>query len=227
MKRKDGQKVIVSITANTVYDEVGNVAMYQGIMRDLTEVKRLEEQLFEFQKLDAVGRMIGDIAHNYNNILNIIVGNAQLAKMSGACTGEAQMYLSSIESEVFRAADIVEQLLVFGRRAQFSVNITDINDVVKDFAKTIQEIIGENIVTRTVFSSKSPLAKIDVARMNQVLLNLVLNARDAMSGKGTLTIEVDINELTRYMTGHIRMQDPANMWSSRCRTQARELMKKR
>jgi two-component system, cell cycle sensor histidine kinase and response regulator CckA len=195
MKRKDGQKVIVSITANTVYDEVGNIATYQGIMRDLTEVKRLEEQLFEFQKLDAVGRMIGDIAHNYNNILNIIVGNAQLAKMSGAYTGEAQTYLSSIESEVFRAADIVEQLLVFGSRAQFSVNIADINDVVKDFSKTINEIIGENIETRTVFASKSPRAKIDVARMNQVLLNLVLNARDAMSGKGVLTIEVAVNDL--------------------------------
>jgi two-component system, cell cycle sensor histidine kinase and response regulator CckA len=194
MRRKDGQKVIVSITANAVYDEVGNVATYQGIMRDLTEVKRLEGQLFEFQKLDAVGRMIGDIAHNYNNILNIIVCNAQLARMSGACKGDAQAYLSSIENEVFRAADIVEQLLVFGKRARFSVNIADINDVVRDFAKTIREIIGENIETRTIFAQKPPRARIDVARMNQVLLNLVLNARDAMSGKGTLTIEVAVDD---------------------------------
>jgi two-component system, cell cycle sensor histidine kinase and response regulator CckA len=138
-------------------------------MRDLTEVKRLEGQLFAFQKLDAVGRMIGDIAHNYNNILNIIVGNAQLAKMSGACTGEAQMYLSSIESEVFRAADIIEQLLVFGRRTQFSVNVADINDVVRDFTRTVHEIIGENIETRTALASKPPRAKINVARINQVL----------------------------------------------------------
>jgi two-component system cell cycle sensor histidine kinase/response regulator CckA len=195
MRRKDGQKVIVSITANTVYDDVGNIATYQGIMRDLTEVKRLEGQLFEFQKLDAVGRMIGDIAHNYNNILNVIVGNAQLAKMSGTCTGDVLTCLSTIESEVFHAADIVEQLLVFGRRTQFSVKIVDMNHVVRDFAKTINDIIGESIETRTVFVPEPSRAKIDVARINQVLLNLVLNARDAMLGKGILTIEVAINDL--------------------------------
>ncbi len=190
MKRKDGQKVVVSITANTVYDDIGKIATHQGIMRDLTEVKRLEGQLLEFQKLDALGRMIGDIAHNFNNILNIIVGNAQVVKMSGDCSGEALAHLSSIENEAFHVADIVEQLLVFGRHMQFSVNIVDMNEVVNDFVKTIHNIIGENIETRTIFASKPPRVKIDVARMNQVLLNLVLNAKEAMSGSGVLTIEV-------------------------------------
>ncbi|MBA4390851.1 MAG: hypothetical protein C0399_07920 [Syntrophus sp. (in: bacteria)] len=197
MRRKDGQKVIVSVTANIIYDDIGNIATYQGIMRDLTEIKRLEGQLFEFQKLDAVGGVIGDIAHTFNNILNIIIGNAQLAKMSDACAGDVPAYLSSIENEVFRAADIVEQLLVFGRRTHLDVNVTDMNDVVRDFAKIIHENIGENIETRTVFTSKLSRAKIDVARINQVLLNLALNARDAMSGKGILTIEVNTDEITK------------------------------
>jgi two-component system cell cycle sensor histidine kinase/response regulator CckA len=203
VRKKDGQKVIVSVTANTVYDDVGNIATYQGIMRDLTEIKRLEGLLFEFQKLDAVGGVIGEIAHTFNNILSIIMGNAQLAKISGACVGDVPVYLSSIENEVFRAADMVEQLLVFGRRAQFNVNIADVNDVVRDFAKIMHENIGDNVEIRTVFTSKLSRAKIDVARINQVLLNLALNARDAMSGKGTLTIEVDSDEITEVQNGVI------------------------
>jgi len=195
MKRKDGKKVLVSVTANALYDDIGNVVTYQGIIRDLTEVKKLEEQLFEFQKLDAVGRMIGDITHNYNNILNIIIGDAQMAKMSGTCTGETQKYLSSIESEAFRAADMVEQLLVFGRQAKFSVNVVDVNNLVNDFIKTIREIIGENVEVRLVLAPRPTTARIDEARIHQVLLNLVLNARDAMSGKGVLTVEVGLEEL--------------------------------
>lgn len=194
MRRKDGQKVIVSITANALYDEIGNIVTYQGIMRDLTEVKKLEGQLFEFQKLDAAAKIIGGITHNYNNILNIIIGNAQMAKMSDGCTDETLTYLSSIESEAFRAADIVDQLLVFGRQAKFSVNVVDLNDLVRDFIKTIREITGENIETKTVFASTPPTAKIDGARIHQVLLNLVLNAKSAMSGKGVLTIEVAVND---------------------------------
>ncbi len=92
-------------------------------------------------------------------------------------------------------ADIVEQLLVFGRHMQFSVNIVDMNEVVNDFVKTIHNIIGENIETRTIFASKPPRVKIDVARMNQVLLNLVLNAKEAMSESGVLTIEVTASNL--------------------------------
>jgi CheY-like chemotaxis protein len=140
--------------------------------------------------------MVGDIAHNFNNILNIIIGNAQLAKMSEHCAGDVPVYLSSIEDEVFRAADMVEQLLTFGRRKQLDMKILDINDIVRDFVKIIHEIIGENIETRVVFASKPSKVKIDIARINQVLLNLVMNARDAMSEKRALTIEIHTDEIT-------------------------------
>ena len=196
MKTKSGQKVIVSATANALYDEVGKVTVYQGILRDLTGLKKMEQQLFEYQKLDDVGRMIGDIAHNFNNILNIIIGNAQLAKMSGQCTGEAPRYLASIEDEVLRAADIVEQLLAFGRKRRLDVKVVDMNHVLREFLKLTEKTIGEDIKTRTVFAPEQVTVKIDSGRVNQALLHLVMNAREAMAGKGTLTIEIGTEEIS-------------------------------
>lgn len=190
LKRKDGQKLVVSITANSVYDDLGNIAIYQGIIHDLTEVKKLEQQVLSYQKLNAVGRMIGDIAHNFNNILNIIIGSAQLAKMSGECTGTASHYLSSIENEVFRAAEIVEQLLAFGGKREMDLKTADMNIILKDFGKVLHEVLRADINVNMVYYEKPAIVKVDISRINQILLNLVLNAQDAMPGKGELSIVI-------------------------------------
>lgn len=188
LKRKDGERIIVSITANAIRDSDGNVVMYQGIMRDLTGIRRLERQLLELQKLESVGRLIGDIAHNFNNILGIILGNTQLAKMDPVAGEKAQEYLSSIEDAVFRAADVVERLLVFGRRYALNMTVVNMNSLVNDFMRIAQKFVGREIETKVVLTEKLPLAKVDVAQMHQVLLNLVMNAREAMSDKGVLEI---------------------------------------
>ena len=195
LKRRDGETVVVSVTANAVYDEVGNAVVYQGIMRDLTGIKKLEQQVRAFQRIDAMRDLTGGIAHNFNNILNIIIGNAQLAKMSADCTGEMPGYLSSIEDEVFRAADMVDQLLASGSRHPVDMKTVDVNRVVRDFEKVIGKIVSEKIKTVVSCTTAAVKAKIDTAQINQVLLNLIQNAREAMDNKGTLTIRVYREEL--------------------------------
>ncbi len=197
LRRKDGEKVIVSVTANAARDDAGNIILYQGIMRDLTNIKKLEQHLLEYQKLELTGRLIGDISHHFNDILNIILGNAQLAKMHAGQKEKMPEYLSSIEDAVFRAADLVEQLLAFGRRQPMDLKVVNMNDVVADFVKVVSKVIGENITVKINVPAKLPHVKADVARLTQVLLNLVINARDAMSGKGVLTIETDVEEIDK------------------------------
>ncbi len=195
LRRSDGGKVIVSVTANAVYDEIGKAVVYQGIIRDLTVTKRLEQQVRAFQKMDAVRELIGDIAHNFNNILNIIIGNAQLARMSADCSGDVPAYLSSIENEVFRAAEMVDQLLTSGSRQPVDMRAVDVNRVVRDFEKVAMRVVGEKIATVASYTAIPVFAKADTAQLNQALLNLVMNAREAMGGKGTLTMRVYTEEV--------------------------------
>ncbi len=206
LKRRDGTVIVVSVTVNAVYDEVGNVVIFHGIIRDLTGIRQLEQQVRAFQKIDAVRELIGDMAHHFNNILNIIVGNAQLAKISPDCTDEMGSYLSAIEEEVFRAADMVDALLASGSRHPMDMKTVDVGSVVRDFEKMVRRIIGDGITIVLSVPSTPISAKIDVARIAQAFLNLVVNAREAMDGTGTLTIRVyteDMTDVTTALDGKI------------------------
>ncbi len=206
LKRKDGTVIVASVTVNAVYDEVGDVVIFHGIIRDLTGIRQLEQQVRAFQKIDAVRELIGDMAHHFNNILNIIVGNAQLAKISPNCTEEMGSHLSAIEEEVFRAADMVDALLASGSRHPMDMKTVDVGSVVRDFEKMVRKIIGDGISIVLSVSSTPIPAKMDVARIAQAFLNLVVNAREAMEGRGTLTIRVyaqDMTDVTTTLDGKI------------------------
>lgn len=200
LKRKDGTIVIVSATVNAVYDQVGDLVVFHGILRDLTGIRQLEQQVRAFQKMDAVRDLVGDMAHHFNNILNIIVGNAELAKISPDCTEEVGSYLTSIEEEVFRAADMVDALLASGSRHPMDMRTVDVGVVVRDFEKLVRKIIGDRITIVLSLPSMPIPAKVDVARISQALLNLVVNGREAMESVGTLTIRVHTEELTDVTT---------------------------
>jgi two-component system, cell cycle sensor histidine kinase and response regulator CckA len=206
LKRRDGTAITVSATVNAVYDEEGEAGVFHSIMRDITGIRQLERQVESFQKMDAVRGLIGDIAHHFNNILNIIVGNAQLAKISPDCSDPIVSYLSTIEDEAFRAADMVDELLASGSRHPMDMRTVNIVDIVGDFEKLVRNVIGTDIA---LFSALPPGAipvRIDIARIGQVLLNIVVNAREAMSGTGTLTIRLyteQITDLTTTLDGQI------------------------
>ena len=188
LKKKDGRKVTVSMNATAVFDKKGKIMAYRGTMRDITNVKLLEQQLLESQKMETLGRLAGGIAHDFNNILNIILGGAQLIKMKATFDEKINGYLSSIEKAVFRASDFVKQLLAFSRRQTLNFEVVSLNDIVADFAKMVNRVIGENIEMKIVPAANMAKINVDTAQVHQILLNLVVNARDSMAKGGTLTI---------------------------------------
>ncbi len=195
MKRKDGQRMVVSLNAAVDTDEEGNVIAYRGTMRDITKLKALEQQLLESQKMETVGRLAGGIAHDFNNMLNVILGNAQLAKMRLPAEGKPHDYVAAIERAVRKAADFVKQLLAVSRRQMLNTQVVSMNDVIADFSKMVNRVIGENIEMNFIPSVRMPFVKVDVAQINQVLLNLVVNARDSMSKGGVLTIMTSMEKV--------------------------------
>ncbi len=207
LKRKDGMTIVVSATVNAVYDEVGEIVVFHSIIRDVTGVRHLERQVEAFQKMDAVRGLIGDIAHHFNNILNIIVGSAQLAKMSPDCSAQMGSYLSTIEDEAFRAADTVDELLASGSRHTMDMRTVNVVDIVGDFEKLVRNVIGTDIVMQVTRPPTPIPVRMDIARIGQALLNIIVNAREAMNGVGTLIIRVyteQITDLTTTLDGRIK-----------------------
>jgi len=187
--RKDGKKISVSVTDSPMRSEGGRVTGLSSIGRDITERKRLEEELLQSQKMDAVGRLAGGIAHDFNNILTAILGYSDL--MIGQIDDKHWMYkhLSEIRKAADFAASLTHQLLAFSRRQPLFLRVFNINETVKSMHKMLQRVIGEDIQIRTQLKAEIGRLKADPSQLEQVLLNLCVNARDAMPKGGSITIE--------------------------------------
>ncbi len=185
--RLNGQEVDVEIVASQlqVQEEVG----VQMIMRDITERKRLEEQLRSAQKMEAVGRLAGGIAHDFNNLLMVIRGYCEMildrVPPGGSLRGNAEQ----IERAADRAASLTRQLLAFGRKQVLAPQVIDLNHVVENVGKMLWRVIGEHIELVTVLNRGLWSVKADPGQIEQVIVNLALNARDAMPQGGKLIIE--------------------------------------
>ena len=166
----------------------GRPAIY-GTLLDISKEKILERQLTESQKLETVGRLAGGIAHDFNNVLNIILGDAQLAKRSVPDGHKAFEYCTSIEKAVFRAAEFVKQLLAFSRRQLLELKVVDLNDTVRKLTMMVGHVIGENIDIKVLTGPRSVPVKVDPGQIDQILLNLVVNARESITGDGQIIIE--------------------------------------
>jgi len=187
--RKDGKRIWVSLTESPIRNETGKITGISSIARDITENKRLEEQFLQSQKMEAVGRLAGGVAHDFNNILTAILGYSDLllAQMNSA----HPMYKSI--SEIRRAgefaASLTHQLLAFSRRQSLQLKILDVNDVVNSIEKMLKRLIGEDIQIMTVLDTSVGKIKADAGQLEQVVLNLAVNARDAMPKGGVITIQ--------------------------------------
>lgn len=186
IQRKDGDiRTVKAIASSILYK--GRPAII-GTLLDITNEKTLEEQLLQSQKLETVGRLAGGIAHDFNNMLGVILGNVQLAKMNLSNNEKIYHFCDSIEKATTKAADFVKQLLAFSRRQILELKTFDLSDLLAGFEKMIDRVIGENIEMNLITTSNLPPVRADEAQINQVLLNLVVNARDAMPEGGKLTI---------------------------------------
>jgi signal transduction histidine kinase len=184
--------------------EHGHLVRVWGTQRDVSDQRRLEEQFRQSQKMEAVGQLAGGIAHDFNNLLTAILGNTQLL-LRDLPPGDAMRGdVEEIRKASERAAGLTRQLLAYSRRQMLQPEILDLNVVVADMDRMLRRLIGENIALVTVPAPDLGRVRADPSQIEQVLVNLVVNARDAMSEGGRLTIETTNVDLdASYAQDHL------------------------
>jgi PAS domain S-box-containing protein len=184
--RADGTPFITEVSLNRFELESGPHLL--AIVRDIAGRKTLEDQLRQAQKMEAVGILAGGVAHDFNNILSTIVGYASLLQMQEGLDGKLKEYLERILASTERAASLTHSLLAFSRKQAIDLQPIDINDAIYGFHKVLARLIGEDIDFRVSLASGSLVVDADIRQIEQVLMNLATNARDAMPQGGTLLI---------------------------------------
>ena len=187
--RRDGESVWADVSVAIVRDAFGEPRFKIAIANDITERKALESQLCQSQKLEAVGRLAGGVAHDFNNLLTAIIGYASLLLSRTDVPAEVTREAGEISHAAERAALITRQLLAFSRRQVLYPRVLDLNAVVRRTVTMLERLIGEDVKVRQSLADDLKAVRVDPGQLEQVVLNLVLNARDAMPGGGRLTIE--------------------------------------
>ncbi len=203
-KKKNGTLYSEEAVIAPVRNEKGAVTHYIAIKRDITRELELEEQNRQAQKIDSIGRLAGGVAHDFNNILTTILGNAELALMQLPPDAPLRSNLESIQEGAERGANLTRQLLAFARRQVIEPRLVKLNELIVNLNKMLQRLIGEDIKLVTQDGSDLAPIKADPGQIEQVLLNLAVNARDAMPEGGTLTIRTANVTLDEdYATRHL------------------------
>jgi PAS domain S-box-containing protein len=192
--RKDGELVWVIQNVALVKDEASN-EVFEGTMVDVSERRYLEERLRQSQKMEAVGQLAGGIAHDFNNLLTVIEGYSYLLMDHLRGDPAALQQVKSIEEAAERAATLTRQLLAFSRKQVLQPKVMNLNGLVANLGSLLHRLIGENIDMQTITAPDLGRTKADAAQIEQVLMNLVVNARDAMPTGGRLTLETGNAEL--------------------------------
>jgi PAS domain S-box-containing protein len=182
----DGTPFITEVSLNRI--ELASGPHLLAIVRDIADRKVLEEQLRQAQKMEAVGILAGGVAHDFNNILSTIVGYASLLQMQAGLDKKLKEYLERILASTERAASLTHSLLAFSRKQAIELQPVEINDSIFGFHKVLARLIGEDIDFKLNLDSESLVVDADVRQIEQVLMNLATNARDAMPHGGKLTI---------------------------------------
>ena len=186
VRRRDGVELEVEFSARIIPG--GEEPMLLSLTRDITERRRLERQLSQAQRMEAIGRLAGGVAHDFNNILTAIVASAETTRMALPAGHPGVEESSEILRASGRASDLTRQLLAFARRSVVTPGRVEVNDVAEESSRLLQRIIGEDIRLETRLAPGLPPVLIDPTQLQQVLLNLAVNARDAMPRGGVLNI---------------------------------------
>lgn len=197
---KDGRTLWLRFFARPIMDEAtGRVVRIYGAAQDITQVKQLEEQLFQARKMEAVGLLAGGVAHDFNNLLTVILSYGDLLMVqAGQATPNGAMigrWGKAIKEAAQNAAALTQQLLAFGRRQLLKPSLISLNQTIIHMADMLYRLIPENIQLHTHLAHDLGYVRADPMQMEQVILNLVVNARDAMPQGGSITLETDNVEL--------------------------------
>ena len=193
--KKDGSPTYQEVGTAPIRDTDGAIVQVLHVARDISARKKLEEQLLEAQKMEAIGRLSGGVAHDFNNLLTSIIGYSELALLNLPADAPLREHFDIIYSAGSKAAALTRQLLAFGRKQLMEVKVVNLNTIVENSAKLLRSMIGEDLelIIHTRSSLNNMMA--DAAQIEQILMNLVVNAKDAMPHGGTLTIETAGREL--------------------------------
>jgi PAS domain S-box-containing protein len=193
-RRKDGRTIPVRMSGGQVLGKDGQVSHFEVIVEDITAQRSMEKQLLQAQKMEVVGLLAAGISHDFNNRLSVILGNAELL-LEKTQSGELQHYAEEIKIATQRAAQLTRQLLAFSRKQVLYPTLLDLNAVVSDVVKILRRVIGEDV--QVVIEGETNLASIraDRGQVEQILMNLATNARDAMPNGGKFTVRTENAEL--------------------------------
>lgn len=197
LRRRDGRLLRVLENARTVKDPQGNVLFYEGILTDITETRNLEEQLRQAQKMEAIGQLAGAIAHDFNNLLTIINGHCGLLLDRLSLRDPLRQEIEGIRAAAQRGAALTRHLLAFSRRQVLSPSRLDLNLVLTEMSEILRRLIGENIRLDIETDPQPTPVLADRSQIEQVILNLATNARDAMPHGGRLTFRTRMAESER------------------------------
>ena len=185
---KDGRPLVLEVSARPIVQDGKPVGM-QGIARDVTERKQLEAQFRQAQKMEAVGRLAGGVAHDFNNLLMVVRGYSEMSLARLGPHESLRTNLEEIQKVADRAASLTQQLLAFSRQQVLQPKVLDLNTVVTDAEKMLRRLIGEDIEVVTELAPELGPVKSDPGRIEQIILNLAVNGRDAMPQGGRLTLK--------------------------------------
>ncbi|RJP74686.1 MAG: PAS domain S-box protein [Desulfobacteraceae bacterium] len=208
--RKDGSLIPVELQTYAISSDQGEIRYLWGIVRDITERKRagkerekLQAQLTQAQKMESVGRLAGGVAHDFNNMLGVILGYAELAMDKPALSDSIQHYLQEIYKAAERSREVTRQLLSFARKQTISPRVLDLNVTVEGMLNMLRRLIGEDISLIWSPAGKLRPVKMDPSQIDQILANLCVNARDAIADVGKITIKTRNVSLDRdYCVAH-------------------------
>jgi two-component system, cell cycle sensor histidine kinase and response regulator CckA len=188
-RRKDGTVYTEHMTITPVPNASGELTHFIAIKEDITAQRQLELQFRQSQKMEAVGRLAGGVAHDFNNVLMVVSSYAELLQQNRHDAAMVELYAQHIRDASLRAAGITQQLLAFSRRQVLMPTLINLNEVVNDLAGMLRSMVGEDVDLRISLAADLGAAKADSGQMGQVLMNLAVNARDAMPSGGKLLIE--------------------------------------
>ena len=188
-RRRDGTLYNEEMTITPIQKSNGEISHFIAVKQDITKRKQRKEQLHQARKMEAIGQLAGGIAHDFNNLLTVIHGNVQLVLMDeNQLKEETRHCLKQIINATESAADLTRQLLAFGRKQAVQFQLLNLNLIIGNFTKMLKRVIGEHIALRCRCAEALPFVNADIGMIEQILLNLIVNARDAMPQGGSIVI---------------------------------------
>ena len=195
---KDGRRLNVSISVSPLRDVHGEIVGASAIARDITDQRRAEDQLRQSQKMEAIGRLAGGVAHDFNNVLGLINACAEFLRDRIEPASEPSVYVENIKKATDRGAALTRQLLAFSRRQVVKPVILDLNDRLKDTSKLLRPLMGDDVEIQIVPRSVSAIVEADPGQLDQIIMNLAVNARDAMPKGGRFILETDVVDFDQH-----------------------------